>query len=530
MAAGASLDASGILSIHGTDSADEIAVTAVTRSIQTSKVTWELLHDYNVRVTDSAGNLRRDALGRAVNLYFSRSQVVRIDVFAGGGDDAIDTSQTEVENRVRAGSGNDTITTGRANDCVWSEAGDDVARLGIGNDFFGNSGGRDLAYGSWGNDIFEGGSDVDRFYGEYGRDVLHGRDGNDVLSGGDDGDDMYGDDGADSMLGDRGEDSMKGSEGDDSLYGGSHNDLLDGGAGRDMLYGEGGNDKLRGRSGNDVLVGNDGADFLNGGSGLDMLYGGDGSDALMGGAGDDLDQLIGGNDADRFLEWSGSPSGSSEYRVDYSSKDAVIYARDAEMQLVVLASNVGETVFSAGTWAEAEVEALDEAFRQIQDRTGNTVLLKTNARGALSFFRAGEPITNGAKAATIGGWNSGGGRVTFTDHGTRDLETLKMTAVHEIGHNWDEESPFWDQWKQLSGWESNIPGVHNLLPPAGKQKSGDGFWWHNGQADFCREYGEMNPLEDWATMWEAYFGYGGQRVADKIDHLDTFFDHMAEKE
>ena len=78
----------------------------------------------------------------------------------------------------------------------------------------------------------------------------------------------------------------------------------------------------------------------------------------------------------------------------------------------------------------------------------------------------------------------------------RDLCTL---TVHEVGHNWDTESSFYQQWLSLSGWEANIPGFHDVFPPAGKVKSDDGGWWHNSNAQFARDYGKMNPMEDWST-------------------------------
>lgn len=90
-----------------------------------------------------------------------------------------------------------------------------------------------------------------------------------------------------------------------------HNDLEALGAGNDRAEGGGGNDTLYGEQGDDTLLGGTGDDKLYGGSGDDDLKGEDGTDHLYGGAGndtltstnglDEIDQLYGGAGNDTYI-------------------------------------------------------------------------------------------------------------------------------------------------------------------------------------------------------------------------------------
>jgi hypothetical protein len=204
-----------------------------------------------------------------------------------------------------------------------------------------------------------------------------------------------------------------------------------------------------------------------------------------------------------------------------AAQDAVVFFRNDGEQLVLLGSNMGWTQYSTGFWSEDQIESVDKALAVLQNQTGNTRLLKTSGGGSLTFHKAGS-----ADGDPAGGWNSGFGNITLTNAGAGSDFEIRSVTTHEIGHNWDNESPFYQGWLALSGWEQHIPGWHDVFPPAGKVKSGDGGWWHNANAQFARNYGKMNPLEDFATSWEAFFGFGGTQVAAKMTHLDAFFDYI----
>jgi hypothetical protein len=505
----------GILRVDGSTSADQIVVKAVNRLIQVGGTTlrpiYDLAEQFLVQVTDNAGNFRNDPLGNAINRYFNRAGITRLEIYAAGGSDTVNSSQTSVASKVYGGSGNDVIATGGGADSVFGESGNDSATLNAGADSFSGGAGNDTAFGGSGNDSLSGGDNDDR---------LHGEAGNDSLNGGN---------GSDSLTGSTGNDTALAGDGNDTVEGGDGNDSLRGGGDNDSVYGNAGHDVLRGDTGNDYLSGSTGDDKLYGHTGTDSLYGGSGRDVLIGGQNNNADYLDGGSGQDRFIEWSSTSSGSYETRADVQSQDAVIFFRDSDEQTVTLGSNIGSTEFSAGSWTQSEIEAADAAFLVLQNKTGNTTLLKTNWGWELTFHRAGSPTTNVNKADTVGGWNSGWGSVTITEFAaSQGSDNIQRVVVHEIGHNWDDESPFYNDWKALSGWEGHIPGVHDLFPPEGKVKSDDGNWWRDEDADFARTYGEMNPLEDWATMWEAYFGYNGTAVSAKVAHLDDFFDHIAD--
>ncbi len=234
--------------------------------------------------------------------------------------------------------------------------------------------------------------------------------------------------------------------------------------------------------------------------------------------------MTGGSGQDRFLDWTGNLLALGETRTDVTGADAVVFFRNDGQQLAALGSGFGLVTFSAGTWTDAQVESVDKGLFTLQKETNNTRLLKTDGGGSLTFHKAGTPDDSAADGVL--GWNAGGGTITITSAAGSGFD-LRGTAIHEVGHNWDTESPFYQQWLSLSGWEGNIPGLHDVFPPAGKVKSSDGGWWHNANAQFARDYGKTNPMEDWSTSWEAFFNMGGNRVATKMTLIQAFMDQIA---
>ena len=163
----------GVLRVDGSDSADQILVEAVNRWVTKGGLTT-FLQQYHVRVTDSAGNVRTAPDGSALNRYFNRDGITRVDVYAAGGSDTVNAGATSVNVRVFAGTGNDVITTGGGNDSVYGETGDDRASLGAGNDTFGGGMDDDDATGGAGDDYLVGGDGDDRLFGNAGTDSLDG--------------------------------------------------------------------------------------------------------------------------------------------------------------------------------------------------------------------------------------------------------------------------------------------------------------------------------------------------------------------
>lgn len=174
-----------------------------------------------------------------------QSRLVDIEeIFAGDGDDFIDTRSVTSDLIIHGGNGADVIWSGDGNDTLYGDAGDDTLYAGAGDDTLYGGDGADVIYGGIGNDELHGGGGMDVLYGELGNDTLYGDADNDVLYGGADQDSLYGGEGDDTLYGESGEDILYGGAGDDSLHGGSDNDTLYGGAGSDSIRGEGGDDTI----------------------------------------------------------------------------------------------------------------------------------------------------------------------------------------------------------------------------------------------------------------------------------------------
>jgi hypothetical protein len=198
----------GILTITGSDQADNIVVTKTGTNLVVS----------GVRTT------------------FAVSKVKSVVVNAGGGDDTVDLTALTVKAKVSGGAGNDSLIGGSGNDTLMGEAGNDTLT------------------GNAGNDSLDGGADVDqvresanvnfaltnsRLTGR-GTDTLVGIEAA-LLQGGSSNNrlDASKFSGAVSLLGGAGNDTLIGGTNDDQLYGELGSDSIDGGAGFDTVDGVG---------------------------------------------------------------------------------------------------------------------------------------------------------------------------------------------------------------------------------------------------------------------------------------------------
>jgi hypothetical protein len=186
------------------------------------------------------GTLDVDVNGKKFHVRLGPGQ--ELGVRTGDGDDVIHAADNVTVNMdVRAGAGNDSITTGAGNDRIEAGAGDDMVRSGAG---------RDDISGNAGNDIIDAGD---------GHDVVYGGDGDDVLQGG------------------RGRDYVEGGRGNDTLQGGSGDDILSGGLGDDSLLGQEGNDRVYTGAGRDTVSNNAGSDTVYGQATQDTITAGAGA-------------------------------------------------------------------------------------------------------------------------------------------------------------------------------------------------------------------------------------------------------------
>ncbi len=110
--------------------------------------------------------------------------------------------------------------------------------------------------------------------GGAGDDFLEGSRGDDEFIGGPGDDTLEGFSGDDTLIGGEGDDRIIGSTGNDFLSGGEGSDTVFGGSGAEVILGGEENDAISGGSGSDLIFGGVGSDFINAGSGGDILLGG----------------------------------------------------------------------------------------------------------------------------------------------------------------------------------------------------------------------------------------------------------------
>jgi hypothetical protein len=298
-----------------------------------------------------------------------------------------------------------------------------------------------------------------------------------------------------------------------TAWGSGSPDVITGGSASDTLFGDSDNDTVRGEAGIDWLYGGVGNDTLYGGADGDILHGNGGNDGLFGGGGHD--HLWGGTDADRLLIWDAPDSVARHVLHDNIAQDAVI-------------------VFHAGTeqWAQAEIERVDAALAVLHRTTATTTLLKDG--GDRMKFKKDD----GGGV----GFNSGG-TITLTDFVLNGNSTWEIGYIlHEVGHNWENESPIWDEFKDLSGWTRDKPAGWTEADQSvftRVRKYGE-TWWYLTDADFASGYAKTHPLDDFAESFSAYFlwraglpwyttdGVGAADIPEKYELIDGWVRSLSE--
>jgi len=465
---------------------------------------------------------------------FSANSINSIEVWGGRGDDRVDNN-TDISSVINGEGGDDTIFGGSAKDTIRGGDGEDEIHGAGGNDVLLGNGDNDTIFGdrltdprtasNVGNDVIVGGDGDDVLFGDGGTDWIYGDGDNDSLFGGDGDDYLNGGDGDDTLSGGLNDDRLYGYDGDDELAGGEDDDILNGGDDDDILEGDGGNDTLYGGRDNDTLKGGAGDDTLKAGAGDDVLFGGTENDALFGESGNDglfggpgQDEVTGGANVDRFLVITSSSGVMS---------DGV---KDMETQDVIVRFENGAT--TGTTWTEAQVEAVDSAFAILVQATGNTALLETATGGDLTFH-----LMDDDKEPT--GLNSGNGNIKLNTNlfSASSRFSVPQVVYHEIGHCWQNSSPFSGEFMALSGWTTIVwPWDTNSYVQA------DDGWWRFEDASFVSEYGEQEPHEDFAEVFSYYFmnlagepfvpnqpgGYlaDANALADKLENIDKLVDWL----
>ncbi|GAA2566010.1 MULTISPECIES: calcium-binding protein [Streptomyces] len=145
----------------------------------------------------------------------------RIDIFLGGHDDTIVTSDPAVAT-VRGGPGDDELHAHTAH-TVRGDAGNDMVM------------GRAVLDGGDGMDHLMGDDSGQRLWGGRGDDMIEAYDGADIVYAGPGDDHAMGGDGRDIVIGGPGDDTLHGESGDDLVNGGPGKDIVEGGPGRDVV-------------------------------------------------------------------------------------------------------------------------------------------------------------------------------------------------------------------------------------------------------------------------------------------------------
>jgi hypothetical protein len=285
-------------------------------------------------------------------------------------------------------------------------------------------------------------------------------------------------------------------------YGENGNDALIGGSGNDVLSGGPGNDALTGNGGNDFLDGGAGNDRLHGDMGNDTLSGGDGNDGLLGGYGYDI--LYGGNGNDRFV----FHQNAGRQMKDVNPNDVMIRFADQGSQ-----------------WSIEEMDTADMAFELLHYRNINLLRDSDRNHSMLTFNKvvyntqfSGRTydLANGTHFTQIADWDA------TTD--ANNLEAIH-TIIHEIGHNWDNESSIWSRFLSISGWTqaAYIPAYQRQYYYG--DEAGDGWAYLRSRSNtFAGSYGHNCPYDDFAQSFAAYFTgrtYGGD-VSAKLSLINQW--------
>jgi len=342
------LDDGRVLTVNGTDAADEQAIAPTPGDVDDIDVTvnGQIVGSIDT-VTSTSGPPLLDSIyvfghggGDQIDIA-ALPPTSSIDTFVYGGRGG-DDIELDAEAFVHGGRGNDTIDSGLGPDLIEGFSGDDtitagpdddIVRGGRGNDVIDGEAGNDTLAGNRGNDLLIGGSGDDSIEGNQGDDEIVGgslgrsappETGDDVIRGGGGDDRIIGDSGVlfpfpsestlggdDTILAGPGSDMVFGQEGDDRIEGNEDGDTLFGGAGGDSIVG--GSRYIIGQTfrsdGRDVIRGGDDSDVIHGdnlvlglapqisdaGTG-DVIFGNDGSDLIYAQSGNDVVDGDAGND------------------------------------------------------------------------------------------------------------------------------------------------------------------------------------------------------------------------------------------
>ena len=214
--------AANTISVHYNDAGDQVEVTI--DSTNKLGVAKHLDKFFPTALGITQVVIRGGAKADVINVGQSGKDFdINTRIFAMPGADTIHTS--DESDWIDAGAGNDTVTSGDGNDTVRGGQGNDSLTVGDGNDKVAGGQGNDVITAGDGNDLLTGGSGADSVTAGDGTDLIYGGAGNDVLTAGNGvGDTLFGGPGDDSLTAGNGGDTFGGVLGHNTITGGTgHN-------------------------------------------------------------------------------------------------------------------------------------------------------------------------------------------------------------------------------------------------------------------------------------------------------------------
>jgi serralysin len=349
------------------------------------------------------------------------------DIRAGSGDDTITTGSGD--DAVETGTGVDHVSTGAGNDSIYIESAGGLFDAGDGNDWVSwtvgssSSGftvdggaGQDQLHLDWtsataGQSLVVNGSTFTSSLGSFaGFETFY-------ISAGSGDDTITTGSGDDNIYGGGGNDTISAGDGNNNVSAGDGNDAITAGFGNDMLHGDHGDDNIAGGDGADTIYGDenvfstigDGNDHIDGGAGSDTVYGGGGGDTINGGAGNDF--LVGGKGADHIDGGDGNDNiagfGEDSYGPDDNLPD-------------VLIGGAGDDVIQAG-------------YGDSVDGGAGTDQLYFNAFAGMAGINADFSQLTGGGSITVGGATISGIEYVNLIGGTNYNDTIIAGATTASG-------------------------------------------------------------------------------------------------
>lgn len=232
---------------------------------------------------------------------------------------------------------------------------------------------------------------------------------------------------------------------------------------------------------------------------------------------------------------AGEGTGSVEDKINLYNRLAYEFHLEVEYNINI--TGVGTT------WTQAELQELEDQLEMLPE---DFTVFNHNLR----------EIRREAMQPGVGGYNTGSGLIALGGG------QITHAIIHEIGHDFDNENPRWDDFQAASGWVNHtsefsdisddfVGGVYT--PLGGSARFSDGQVYHDGDpidldgdgvddgivqvhygkvyvcdpdADFITGYASTNPKDDFAECFKYFFQDPQQLKNDCPDKYQFMVEYM----